>query len=82
VEDAGRNRKKESKNNNKVWGWMLVAGALILLAVGGYPFIKQIILDTAGEETSGTVVEIYGEGWIKAPIVQFVANNGSEYTFK
>lgn len=74
--------KPGKKSNVRLWGWLLLAAALVMFAVGGYPLVKQAALDTIGVETTGTVIDLYGADRIKTPIVQFTAEDGSQYTFK
>ncbi len=76
-------QEKPTKTDSvKFWGIGLLLGALILFAVGGYPFAKQIALDGFGLEAVGVVVDVAGADRVKTPIVQFTAADEKQYTFK
>ncbi len=72
----------QKKSGGNFWGWMLLLGAIVLLIVGGYPLAKQIVLDTVGVETTGTVIDVVGADRTKAPVVQFTTADGQEIEFK
>jgi hypothetical protein len=75
-------QERPAKKSSKFWGVVLLSGALLLFIVGGYPLIKQIALDGFGLETTGIVVGVSGADRIQTPIVEFMAADGKQHTFK
>lgn len=71
-----------TKKQTSYFAWLLLLVSFFPLYFGGYPLAKQLALDTMGVESTGTVIEVQGAPRSYLPIVQFTAEDGTQYTFK
>jgi len=71
----------QKKTNTKYIALLLAFVSIFPLIFGGYPFFKQVALDTMGVETTGQVSELLGSE-TRSPVVHFTTADGQEIEFK